>query len=148
RHVGFENARIVGGAFRSGRRVEIAAHRFDFFRNLPRAAPPRALEGHMFEKMGNTVLVVVLVTAAGRHPDPERGGLETGHRIGHDVDAGFRGGPLDAHAAAPSWAARLVAKINRSTADWSAGSAVTRSGRSLICASQSGSAGRMPHAAS
>ena len=117
RHVGLEHARIIGGALGAGRRVEIAADRLDFLGDLPRAAPPRALERHVFEQMRNAVLVAAFVAAAGIDPDAERGGLEMRHRIGHDIDAGFQGRHLNAHAAAPSCAARLVCRTNRSTAD-------------------------------
>ncbi len=71
RHVGFEHARVIGGGFRSRRGVEIAAHSLDLFRDLPRAAPARALESHMFKKVGNAVLVMPLVTTARGHPHAE-----------------------------------------------------------------------------
>jgi hypothetical protein len=71
RHVGFEHACVIGGAFRSGSGIEIAAHSLDLFRDLPRAAPAGALESHMFKKVGNTVLVMPLVTAARGHPHAE-----------------------------------------------------------------------------
>ena len=117
RHVGPEHPRIIGGALRAGRRVEIAADRLDFLGDLPRAAPPRALERHVLEQMRNAVFVAAFVAAAGIDPDAERGGLEMRHRIGHDIDAGFQGRHLYAHAAAPSCAARLVCRTNLSTAD-------------------------------
>src|SRR5947208_17001296 len=71
RHVGFEHARVIGGAFRSGSGIEIAAYGFDLFRDLPRAAPASALESHMFKKVGNAVLVMPLVTTARGHPNAE-----------------------------------------------------------------------------
>ena len=37
RHVGLEHPRVIGGAFDTGRRIEIAADGFDFFGDLPRA---------------------------------------------------------------------------------------------------------------
>ena len=101
----------------AGRRVEIAAHRLDLLGDLARAAPPRALERHVFEKMRNAVLVAAFVAAAGIDPNAERGGLQMRHRVGHHIDAGFQGRHLNAHAAAPSCAARLVARTKRSTAD-------------------------------
>ena len=117
RHVGLEDAREIGGALGAGRGIEIAADRFDLLGDLPRGAPPRALERHVFEEMRDAVLVVPLVAAAGIDPDAERGRLEMRHRVGHDMDAGFQGGHRYAHAAAPSCAARLVSRTKRSTAD-------------------------------
>jgi len=117
RYIGFEDARVIGGAFSPGRGIEIATDGFDLFRDLPGAAPARALEGHMFKEMGNAVLVALLVAAAGSDPNAQRRGLEVRHCVGHHIDAGLQSGHLDAHAAAPSCAARLVARTNFSTAD-------------------------------
>ena len=117
RHVGLEHARVIGGVLGAGRRVEIAADGLDLLGDLPRGAPARALERHVFEKMRDAVFVAPLVAAAGIDPHAERGGLEMRHRVGHHIDAGFQGRHLNAHAAAPSCAARLVVRTNRSTAD-------------------------------
>src|ERR1043166_6514840 len=97
--------------------------------------------------MRDAVLIGTLVAAARSHPHAERGGLEVGHRVGHDHETGWKTRDFDAHAAAPSWAARLSDRIRRSTAIWSAGRAVTRSGRRSRSESHSGSAGRTPQAA-
>ena len=117
RHVGLEHARIIGGALGAGRGIEIAAHGLDLLGDLPGGASPRALERHVFEEMRNAVLVAPFVAAAGIDPHAERGRLEMRHRVGHDIDAGFQGGHRNAHAAAPSCAARLVDRTKRSTAD-------------------------------
>ena len=117
RHVLPEHARVIGRAFGAGCGVEIAANRFDLFGDLARSAPPRALERHVFEKMRNAMLVAALVAAAGGDPDAKRRRLEMRHRVGQDIDARFQGRELNAHAAAPSCAARLVERTKRSTAD-------------------------------
>ena len=117
RHVGLEHAGVIGRVLGAGRGVEIAADRLDLLGDLPRGAPPRALERHVLEEMRDAVLVAPFVAAAGIDPDAERGGLEMRHRVGHDIDAGFQGRHRDAHAAAPSCAARLVVRTKRSTAD-------------------------------
>ena len=117
RHVGLEHARVIGGALGAGRGIEIAADRLDLLGDLAGGAPSRALERHVFEEMRDAVLVAPLVAAAGIDPDAERGRLEMRHRFGHHADAGFQGGDLDAHAAAPSCAARLVDRTKCSTAD-------------------------------
>ena len=116
RHVVLEHARIVSGALGAGRGVEIAADRLDLLGDLTGRAPPRALERHMLEEMRNAVLVMKLVAAAGSDPYAERCRLQMRHGIGHHADAGFQGRHFNTHAAAPSWAARLVARTKRSTA--------------------------------
>ena len=117
RHVGLEHARVIGRGLGAGRRVEIAADRLDLLGDLARGAPPRALERHVFEEMRDAVLVAPFVAAAGIDPHAERGRLEMRHRVGHHADAGFQGRHRNAHAAAPSCAARLVARTKCSTAD-------------------------------
>ena len=116
RHVGLEHARVIGGGFDRGAGVEIAADRLDLLGDLARGAPRGALERHVLEQMRNAVLVRPLVAAAGADPDAERGGLQMRHRIGHHDEAGGKTRDFDAHAAAPSRAARLVERIWRSTA--------------------------------
>jgi len=116
RHVGLEHARIERGGLHAGRRVEIAADRLDLLGDLLRAAPRRALERHVFEQMGNAVLVGQFVAAAGAHPHAERCGLQMRHVVGDDGQTGRQAGDVDAHAAAPSCAARLAARMKRSTA--------------------------------
>ena len=68
RHIGFEHARVIGGALGAGRRVEIAADGLDFLSDLPSGPPPCAFERHMFEKMRDAVLVVAFAAAAGIDP--------------------------------------------------------------------------------
>ena len=58
--------------------------------------------------MRDAVLVRPLVAAAGADPDAERGRLQMRHRVGHDRQAGGKTCDFDAHAAAPSRAARLA----------------------------------------
>src|SRR5205823_11075058 len=107
-----------------------------------------ALERHVFEEMRNAVLVRPLVAAARADPHPERSALQMRHRVGDDGQAGRKSRDVHAHAAAPSRAARLAARMNFSTAPWSFGNTVTRSSRVSRSASQSGSTGRVPQAAS
>ena len=117
RHVGLKHARIIGGALGTGRCVEIAADGLDLLRNLARGSAPRPLERHVFEEVGNAMLVAAFVAAAGSDPHAERRRLEMRHRVGHHADAGFQGRHFNTHAAAPSCAARLVLRTKRSTAD-------------------------------
>jgi hypothetical protein len=116
RHVGLEHTRVVGRAFCTGRRVEVAADGLDLFRDLARGAPPRAFEGHVLQEVRDTVFVAAFVAIAGIDPHAERGRFQMRHRFGNHVDAGRQLCQLDAHAAAPSCAARLVARTKRSTA--------------------------------
>src|SRR5262249_21081501 len=116
RNVRPQYARVVRGGFDRSGRIEIAADRFDLFRDLPGAAPRRALERHMLEQMGDAVLIRPLVAAAGTDPHAERGGLEMRHPIRHHHEAGGKTGHFNAHAAAPAGAARLYERMCFSTA--------------------------------
>src|SRR5947207_14448652 len=98
--------------------------------------------------MRNAVLVRPLIAAAGADPYTKRRSLQVRHGIGHDDQAGGKTRDFDAHAAAPSCAARLTERIWCSTAVWSTGSVVRRSGLRSRSASHSGRTGRTPHAAS
>src|SRR5262249_6663562 len=102
----------------------------------------------MFEQMRDTMLVRPFVAAAGTDPHAKRAGLKIRPRVSADNEAGGKTRDLDAHAAAPLCAARLAERIWRSTAIWSTGSVVTRSGRRSRSASHLGSRGRTPQAAS
>ena len=119
RHVGLEHARVIGGGLDAGRGIEVAADRLDLLGDLARGAPRRALERHVLEQMRDAVLVGPLVAAAGADPDAERGGFQMRHRVGDDGKARGEARDFDAHAAAPSRAARLAARMRCSTAAWS-----------------------------
>ena len=108
-----QHARIIGRGLDRGGRVEVAADRLDLLGDLARACAACALECHVLEQMRDAVLVRPLVTAAGADPDAERGGLQMRHRVGHDHEAGGKTRDFDAHAAAPSCAARLTGRIWR-----------------------------------
>ena len=82
----------IGGRFDAGRGIEIAADRLDLLGDLARGAPLGALEGHVFEQMRDAVLVGLFVAAAGADPDPERGGFQMRHAVGHDRQAGWQAG--------------------------------------------------------
>ena len=116
RHVGLQGARIIGRHLDAGRRIEVAADRLDLLGDLTGRAALGALEGHVLEKMRHAMLVRLFVATAATDPDPERSGLEMRHGVGHDDESGGETANLDAHAAAPSRAARLTSKTNRSTA--------------------------------
>ena len=116
RNVGAQHARVIRGALDAGRRIEVAADRLDLFGDLARGAPRRALERHVLEQMGNTVLVGLLVAASRADPDAERGSLEMRHGISDDRQPGGQASNLDGHAAAPSRAARLAPRMKRSIA--------------------------------
>ena len=64
RHVGAQDARVIGRALDAGRRIEIAADRLDLLGDLARGAARRALECHVLEEMRDAVLVGALVAAA------------------------------------------------------------------------------------
>ncbi len=81
RHVLAQHAGVIGGGVDTGRGVEVAADILDLFGDLLGAAARRALEGHVFEEMGDAVLGSRLAPAAGPDPDAERDGLDLGHGV-------------------------------------------------------------------
>ena len=80
-----QHAGVVGGHLARGVGVDVAAHILDRLGNLQRAASPRALERHVFEEMGDTVLLGALVTAAGIDPQAQRGGFQAWHPLCDDA---------------------------------------------------------------
>ena len=148
RHVGLHHPRIIGGGFGRGAGVEIAADRLDFLDDLARGAPGRALEGHVFQKMRDAVLVRLLVTAADAGPDAERRGFQMRHGVGDDGQAGRQLGYVNAHPATPCFAARLTERTNCSTSAESFFITVMCSDLVIRPSSQAGSCGRTPQAAS
>ena len=129
RHVGAQNAGIIGGRLGRGGGIEIAPYRFDLLRDLARGAARRALEGHVLEEVRDAVLVGALVAAAGADPDAQRGGLQVRHGVGNHNKARWQTRDFNAHAAAPVSTARLRERMSFSTAAASAGTVVTRSGQ-------------------
>ncbi len=83
-----QHAGVIGGAFDAGRGVEVAARAFDGFGDGAGVAPPRALEGHVFEQMRQALLGFAFAARSRGDERPERGGLQSGHRIGDDAQAG------------------------------------------------------------
>ena len=116
RHVGAQDARVIGRALDAGRRIEIAADRFDLFGDLARGALLRALEGHVLEEMRDAVLVWAFVPAARADPNAERSALQVRHRVCDHGETRGQTRDVRTHAAAPSRAARLAAMMNFSTA--------------------------------
>src|ERR1044072_1210995 len=94
------------------------------------------------------MLVGLLVATAGADPYAKRSRLQMRHRVGLHYEAGGKTRDFDAHAAAPSCAARLTERIWCSMALWSTGKRMPRSGRRSRSVSHSGSCGRTPLAAS
>ncbi len=116
RDVGLEHAGVIGGHLDAGAGIEVAADRLDLLGDLARGAARRALERHVLEEMRDAVLVRRFVAAAAPDPDAERSGLQMRHRIGDHDQSGRDAGDFDTHAATPSRAARLWARIWASTA--------------------------------
>ena len=92
RRVFGEHMGVIGGVLRARRSVEIAAGRLDLLGDGARAAPPRALEGHVLEKVRKAMLACALVARAGPDPDAERGGLKMRHGVGDDAQSRWQGG--------------------------------------------------------
>ena len=130
--IGGQDVGVIGRLFDTGRRIEIAAGRFDLLGDRAGGAPPRSLEGHVFEQMRQALLVTGFVPGACRDPDAERRGLDMGHRVRHDAQPGRQSGDFDAHEAIVT--VRVApgltrSRMNRSTAATSLARTVKRSGR-------------------
>src|SRR3546814_9807128 len=99
----------------------MAADRLVLSCNRQRAAPPRALERHMLQHMGDAVDLGRLVARAGIDPDPDRHGLDLRHRLGNHAQA------VGQRADAPGHAGPRVFPMKLRTAAMSLGSMVWRS---------------------
>ena len=64
-------------------------------------APLGALEGHVFEEMGDAVFFRLFVPGSGLHPNAERHGFEMGHGVGQHVQAVGQAGNLNTHDCNP-----------------------------------------------
>src|SRR5690606_7525821 len=146
RHVLAEDARVVAGVLKAGGGVKIAAGVLDLLHDLPRVAPRRALEGHMYEQVRDAMLMRILVARTRTDPDAERGRAQVVHAVGDDRQAAVELFHASPHAAAPT--ARLRSETKRATASALAGRRTMRSGRSSRSERCAGSAGRTPIAAS
>src|SRR5207253_3927511 len=140
--------RVISGGFGRGARIEVAADRLDFLDDLARRALGRTLEGHVFQKVRDAVLVGLLVTTADAGPDAERRRLQMRHGVGDNRQTGWQLGYVNAHPATPCFAARLTERTNRSTSVESFFITVMCSDLVIRPSSQAGNCGRTPQAAS
>ena len=102
RHVLLQHLGVIGGMVARGVGVDIAADRLDLLGDLARAAPRRALEGHVLEHVRHAVDVGRLVARAGIDPYAHRGGLHGGtwsRRHRHAVVRRVTADVVGAHAA-------------------------------------------------
>ena len=81
RHVGAQDARVIGRALDAGRRIEIAADRFDLLGDLARGALLRPLEGHVLEEMRDAVLVGLSSRLPAPTHTPSDSALQVRHRV-------------------------------------------------------------------
>jgi hypothetical protein len=93
----FQDSGVVGGRFRRCRGVDFAADIFDFFGDLPGGAARRALESHMFEKMGDAVFGSRLVAGTGFDPHPKSDAFEMRHFFRHNGQPGRKPGHIYSH---------------------------------------------------
>ena len=85
RHVVFQHTHVIGGHLAAGIGVDIPPHILDGFRDLQGRPFFGALEGHVFKKMGDAVLIARLVARACAHPDSDRGRGEARHMFGDNA---------------------------------------------------------------
>jgi hypothetical protein len=93
-----QHARVIRGRVDPGRGVQLAADRLDLLGDILGAAPRGALEGHMLEEMGDTMLGQAFAAAAGANPDSKRHRLHVGPRMAHYGEAIGQSGQFDTHA--------------------------------------------------
>ena len=86
-HVFLEDAGKITRVLDGGCRVQVAADGLYRFGDLAGRAGLGSLEGHMFEQMGDAVLVFVLGSRAGFDPNSERGTFQMWHGVGDDHHA-------------------------------------------------------------
>src|SRR5687768_350802 len=77
-----------------GARVEFATDVLDRLVELARRAAAGALEQHMLEQMREAVMLLGLVARSGAREQPDRRGLDPGHRSGHHAQAAGKGRDL------------------------------------------------------
>src|SRR5690554_783444 len=161
-HVVLEHPGEITGVLDRSRGIEIAAYILDGFGDLQRVARGGALEGHVFEQVGNAVFGLPLAAGTRLDPNAEGSTFEMWHVVGENHHAVVQGRRLYAHASSSSrpggratapasrmrQAARVRAEMNSSTAAWSLARTLRRSSRACRSANHAGSAGWMPLAAS
>ncbi|QTK79369.1 hypothetical protein AT6N2_C1661 [Agrobacterium tumefaciens] len=97
RHMVLEDAGIIRCGFRRCRGVDFTTDIFDLFSDLPGRAARGALEGHMFEKMGDAVLGIRLVAGAGFDPHPKSDAFEMWHSFRDNGQPGRQPGQIYSH---------------------------------------------------
>jgi hypothetical protein len=68
-YIFFQNAREIPRVLNAGGCIDIAAHIFDFFSDLPRGAGMGAFEGHMFQQVGQAVFFFSFAARARLYPN-------------------------------------------------------------------------------
>jgi len=95
-------------------------HILDRLGDLQGAAPCRALERHVFQKMRDAILLGPLMAATGGDPDADTGRFEARHVFGHDAQTVGKSVDLDSHWRVRSrmrvwiWPRSLATRVIRS----------------------------------
>ena len=87
RHVGLQDAGMEGRLLAARIGVQEAAHGLNFLGYVPGAPPLRALEGHVFEHVGDAHEGLGLMPGAAVHPDAKSGAFQLRHGVGYDRQA-------------------------------------------------------------
>ena len=95
RQILLQHLDVVGGLLARGVGVDVPAHRLDLLGDFGGAAPLGALEGHVFEEVGDAVLRCRLVARAGGDVGTERGGFHPVHPFGDHGEAAGEAGDAD-----------------------------------------------------
>jgi hypothetical protein len=97
RDVVLEDAGVIGCCLGGSGSIQFAADIFDFLGDVAGAPPLRAFEGHVLEKVSDTVLFGRFVTRSRFDPYTERDALQVGHCLGHDSQPGGKPGGFNVH---------------------------------------------------
>ncbi len=95
RGVFLQHLDVVGGLLARGVGVDMTADGLDLLGDFGGAAAGGALEGHVFEKVGDAILLRGFVARPGGDVGADRDGLDAIHAFGDDGKAGRQAGELD-----------------------------------------------------
>ena len=99
--VALQYARVIGRRIETGRGVEIASDAFDLLGDHARRPRFRTFERHVFEKVGQTMLVIALVARSDSNPNAEGNRLEIWHPMRRNADAIRKRRQIGCHDADP-----------------------------------------------
>jgi len=89
---------VIGRGLGGCRGIDLAADILDLLRDLAGGAALGALEGHVFQKVGDAMLVLQFIARARFDPGSDRNAFDMRHVLGNDGQPGGKPGVLYGHA--------------------------------------------------